>query len=776
MSAPQESPARRALSLASALVLIALVALVARMRDGLAQPRGPESTAGWYSIDPDGLYHTRRVARALEEGLPVAGRDPYLAYAEPLGHPEGAAIPWPPYYDTLLAVTLGPFAPGDPELRRHWLERMVSSLPVVFGVLSALLAGALTWRLLRGDRDSAVRKACAVAAGVYAACGWGAVNYSRLGTGDHHAFVGMLFALLLTAFTLCCADDLARPRRAALWGLLCGLLTALLVGSWVAALAWVGLVQLALAWLLVRRARAELPGVASFGLAMHLGALALLTPAVLASPWIDEWPWMVVNLSWFHLAWLALGAAVFVPPLLLGRTRLAAGTRAARFYPLLVAGGLALLLGLLWISGSAPARGVAEGFAWVSRADAFMDSVRESAPLVGARAAPGDLVLALGWGVFLVPLAWLAVARRAFQRGEDLWVPLAVAAPALLTQALLQKRFSDMALWPVAVLLAWGGARLLARAPRMALLPLGLALALLAQGASVARLWNAGTRARPGAGGPTDALLGERTALEWIRTQPAAPDDPARAVLAHWDRGHTIEWAADRPSVATNFGSYVGAEGYAAPARFYLAQDPRLAEEQLRAREVRYVYAPISLPRYTASMCRIAGLPQAEFFGLDGAPTARWRRSMLARLISDGYVPLGPGDPPAGGPLDFLRLVHVSTRSNPGYPDQRTGLPRPAAFVWERVRGARLTCAGTPGQLLEVEIQLAFDAAAYPLTWRGRAEVAGEGYARLRVPYATDRPGGDGRVLGARWRLGERGGPLLLTERAVLDGGALVLE
>lgn len=766
MSSSTQAGAQRAIALITALTFVFAIAWWLRSGSGMAQPYDDSPITLWYSIDPDGLYHTRRVARALDEGLPAAGEDPYLNW------PAGGPIPWPPYYDTLLAAVLGPFAPAEPLERFRWLEQRVASLPRLFGIGAALVAALLARHLVGRETSPRARDACAVLAGLYAACGWGAVNYSRLGTGDHHAFVGLCTALLFAGVTWAAESELGRARRAAGLGVLCGAFVALLLGSWVASAAWIALVQLALGWLLARRARAELPGVASFGFALHAAALALLLPAVLASPWRAQFPWMVVNLSWFHVTWLGLGALVFVPPLLLGRSSLAMGTRAARLYPWGVGIALAVLAGALWLSDSPPARGVAEGVAWVSRADSFMDSVRESEPLIGARAARGELFLALGFGLVLAPLAWWAVARRAW-RGEDAWALWTLVAPVLTAQALAQKRFSDVAVLPLAVLLGWGSARLLARLPRFAALPLALAAGLALQGASVSKLVSGKDRVRPGAGGPNDAMLGERTALEWIRFHGSGREG---AVLAHWDRGHFVEWVANRPSVATNFGSYVGVESYQAPARFFLADDLAAAEALLVERDVEYVYAPVSLPVYTPSMCRIASLPQAAYVGGDGRPTALWRTTPMARLVSDGYAPLAPGDADAVGPLEYLRLVHVATRSNPGYKDARTGRPRPAAFVWQRVDGARLVATGRNGQKLEVEIELAYLAADYSLVWRASAEVGGDGRALLRVPYATDDSNGDARVVRAAWRLGERTGALALSERAVLEGGAVRIE
>src|SRR5688572_8938845 len=74
---------------------------------------------GWITTDPDSQYHMRRLERALDEGGEVAQVDPRL------NAPEGAAIPWPPYYTRVLQATLAPFAPE--EGRASWIERNVGS-------------------------------------------------------------------------------------------------------------------------------------------------------------------------------------------------------------------------------------------------------------------------------------------------------------------------------------------------------------------------------------------------------------------------------------------------------------------------------------------------------------------------------------------------------------------------------------------------------------------------------------------------------------------------
>jgi len=758
------SPGKDLAALLTALAAVALLALAPRTIQGLARPRGPSPAQSWYSIDPDGLYHTRRVERAFQEGLPVAGSDPYLDF------PHGAAIPWPPYYDTALHLALRPFAPQDIELRRPWLERAVATLPVAFGILTALLVSSAAWWLVRGRAGPWQRAGVAAFAGIYAASSWGAVNYSRIGTGDHHAWVGMLYAASLLCASIAFGSALRSTRRALAWGAVCGLLAGLMLGSWVAALEYVALTELALGWLLVRRSQEELPGVGVLGLSYHVAALATLAPGVLASPWKDELPWVLVNLSWFHFAWLLAGALVFLPPVLLGRGALSAGRPAARSYPFAAAGVIVLVAALAWLADTAPARGVAEGLAWISRADSFMDTVRESGPLVGSRAPAEELFVALGIGALLLPFAWAAATWRAARSRLDVLVPWVVAAPVLLAQALAQKRFSDAALLPMGVLLSVEGARWLARWPARTALPLACALALLAQFPTVRRVLPLLMRGPdPAWGGPEDAVLGERTAIEWLRTRT----DPGAgsAVLAHWDRGHVIEWAADRPTVATNFGSYVGVDSYRDPARFFLQDDPHAAEALLVARRVGHVLVPAAMPLYSASMCRIAGLPEALYLAGPSVFTPLWERTMLARLVDGGRAPAG-----SQGALDFLRLVHASTRRDASFRDRSSGRAQPAAFVWERVAGAVLEWRGAPDERLEVTIEVDFPPAGYTLLWRSSAGADEEGVARLRVPYSSNVANGDGQVLRARWEAAGRGGNLSVPEAAVLAGTTILLE
>src|SRR5574341_1810053 len=95
----------RALALIGILVAAGVLAWIPRYSVQVDRHPYGMGGQGWFSLDPDGLYHARRVERAIREGE-VAQVDPWMNY------PEGARIPWPPYYDLSLAAVFSPFVPA----------------------------------------------------------------------------------------------------------------------------------------------------------------------------------------------------------------------------------------------------------------------------------------------------------------------------------------------------------------------------------------------------------------------------------------------------------------------------------------------------------------------------------------------------------------------------------------------------------------------------------------------------------------------------------------
>jgi asparagine N-glycosylation enzyme membrane subunit Stt3 len=720
----------------------------------------------WVAMDSDTLYHVRRLSRLMEEGFPVAERDPYLDY------PQGSAIPWPPYYTIALWAVLAPLAPQEPEARRAWLEEGVASMPLVFGVATSILALAGAW-MLAGPTAG-------LFAGLYHALTLGSITYSRAGNGDHHAWISFLnSAMFLVAAVGFRRGALERTRSAVAFGAAGGVLAGVLLGSWVASLLYVALFQLALGLVLVWNASRPRPGIAAFGLAYHVAALAVILPAVLASPWKEAHPWMVVNLSWFHLVHLVLGALVFVPLLFVR-----GGTRVFRLYPWLVAASLVALALVFALLDVGPAAGIREGFAWVSAEDRFMAQVGESYPLVGAGVAfPDVLFHHLGFGAALLPIAWLAaaiVAWRARDEALALWV---VAVAGLLVQALLQRRFADALAMPMASLLGWGAARFAASLAaritsarlreRVVELVAPLALGLLA----ISMHWTgvvgqtlATAEVAAGEAHEEQGALAAREMAEWVRSH--SPETRDYCVLANWGSGHLIEWGADRPSSATNFGSYVGLDGFQAPSRFFLEEDHARAEEILESRRAQYVFVLSSMPGMVAEMVATACPDRASRYLEGGAKGRELREAFFDTLGAHlllGGVRLHQGGPP-GPSVDFLRLVYASPIENTAAPLALGGMKRPFGFLWQHVAGARVEAHGSPGDELRVALRVSFREAGYQLVFQRRALAGDDGIARIRVPYATLSANGEGIVGESRWNFGPASGALAIAETDVSEG------
>ncbi len=714
-------------------------------------------TAGWVTMDADSLYHMRRVDLCLANGGEVAGTDSFLNY------PEGAAIPWPPYYTSIASKLVAPFVSVLPEERQASIEEGVGSLALVFGVLTTLVA-VLAGAMLAG-------RVGAFAAGTYHALCHMSIAYSVLGNGDHHSFVSFISGALLLILSWFLAGERLRERRnAVISGVLAGVLLGILIGSWLGSMVLLVGIELVLACLIFRSARHESEGLAVFGLSFHLAALVTLWPAVAASPWTEIEPWMLVNLSYFHPAFLVIGALVFAPLL-----RLKAGSLGIKRYPWVVGAVLGVVGLVLMFTDLAVARALREGFDWASKTNRFMAGISESRSLFAAGASP-SATYELGAGLWLLPLAMLFALHQVIRKGLLPVLPWLIAGMLAALQAAQQARFAESLALPLAVLLGWG----LARAcewkslPKAAVIPGAILLAALANGGSTLKSFERALGGKPSAQeSELPATLAMFRASRWIAANTPASQD--YSVMADWSAGHLIEWSAQRPSVATNFGSYVGEDSFRDPARFFMEEDPHAAEALLRKRGSRYVLLPSNLPDYLNSLVERSHPERRDRWiqsGTEGQVTKTWFNTMGARLMFDGMVFMNPEAPQ----LDFLRLVYVSPIVDPTRSLRDPQDKSPGAWVWEQVEGARVTREGKPGEELHVEVQLSFPRARRNITWSASALANNAGLATLRVPYATTTPNGEGQITGAWWSMGELRGQLKLSEIDVQAGRALSLN
>jgi hypothetical protein len=90
--------------------------------------------------------------------------------------------------------------------------------------------------------------------------------------------------------------------------------------------------------------------------------------------------------------------------------------------------------------------------------------------------------------------------------------------------------------------------------------------------------------------------------------------------------------------------------------------------------------------------------------------------------------------------------------------------------VWERVPGAIVEAGGSAGEELLVEFEIEYEGTDYRVPWRSSALTGADGVARIRVPYGTTEPNGDGRVVEAQWSFPGTGGKLEIPQAAVLAG------
>ncbi len=734
--APQR-PARWA-SITAALVGAAAAVAVRHVHTLALPTDGPRLE----SFDPDSQYHSRRVLRALCEG-DVAGRDPLLAWPS-----AGAPIPWPPYYDAALALVVrsrlapseraalpAPFA-SEPEAPvdgtaaaalRSLAADTVARAPAWLAGVTALIAGLAAAHLARGARAAA-----ALVGSLGVALSFAHLRYSYVGLGDHHTAVGALYALVL-ALTSRAVDPVAArgPRLSALRGIVAGVLAGLMLGTWVASLALLAPIQVALAWLVHRpnRGRRAAPiGYALFGASFHKGVVLTLLPAAFTSPWTDARALDVVNLSWFHVAWFAIAWLAFAPAVFLH------GSPARRAAAPLALIGLCILV-------FAARSGTAEALAWASATDTFMAAIAESQPFDAfARAlkwiGPGLVfgpLIAL-WGLFL---------------RDECYLPWLAALAVTAAGAAQQQRFAEALAVPLAVVVGAAVAALWQRGG----IRLG-ALAALTAVAHIGTLRATAARLQGGFGSArtvTTEVTARHAALARLLAPLRAPERYG-AVLAEWDHGHAIEWWGEVPTLATNFGPYVGgSERFLDPWRFFLTADDSAGEALLEQRDARYVLVTRDAERNLATALRALERPRLD--------EGTWRATTLARLVASDLAD-------ADAHPAFLRLRAAE-------PALLNGEARPFARLYERVRGAQLTVTGEPGA--RVALRMRVTTASDSLLWTATAALDAGGRATLRVPYATEA--GDGPyATRADLTVGGRPLTLAIPPVAVRTGALLTVD
>jgi dolichyl-diphosphooligosaccharide--protein glycosyltransferase len=630
------------------LLVVLLVALSLRERSAPAfvVPVGASLPSGslWQIEDQDAAYHLRRVQVALATGS-VPDFDRFI------NHPDGSPVPWPTFFDGLLAVIvetfLDPSPDGEPDLggyREADVEGLLVHVPPALGVVAAL--GCVLLVLAAASRDGSVLRGPAAWWALFGAFVFAtvptAVMYGTVARIDHHVATSMFLALQLA-----CAARALVARDAIESNLLAaqaGLFGALGILTWLAHGVFLGLCGVAFAQRALSRDPLESRrgwhgGAVFFAVAM----LVVLWPAA-TSPWNATQPGSLINLSTGVTRALGAAAVPFLVFGLAGRRTSHRGLRSA-------AGALALVAVVLLLpSFLAQLR---EGLQWADRTNQFMAVIDESAPMTskakhvfGVSGIDGHL----GYLWYAMPVAGLLLLLR--PRPERVLLVLTTAL--LFYAALKQRRFADALSVPMAATLALGAleiGRLAARVvpARLAALPHAVV--------ALAALWPLWSTTAIALRWGEDQMRGNATrwnfiisGLRWMRDNTPSPGPwnephsvPSYGVLASWSDGHLIEYHARRPTIATNFGSFVGIENFQAAPRALLENDPDEFVRKLEALGVRYVVMRPAVLSWFMDEARVAGWTREERQTL-------WNpdRSYSTRALTTPYFQLALHDQAVG--------------------------------------------------------------------------------------------------------------------------------
>lgn len=687
----------------------------------------------------DAFYHVRRSLYNL------AHFPDFLKTDACINFPDGASVPHAPGYDVVVAA-LATLAGGSPAR----MELVAAWLPVALGALGVLPVYALG-RICRG-------RALGFGAAIIYAVLPIAINYSRVGNADHHAAAGLLGATLLALYAALLSERGGAGRLPLLFAGLTLTRTSMLL-VWHGSLLYfaVGEIVLLLAALLTGR-RDWLRGQVFSCLATAL----LISPVVALTALPRDGLYSATELSRLPgLLFVAnagicgvLLIAMRSPGLAKARSRLLAGCGIA----LAFAVALGMLPGVL--------EGLRPALEFLTKSDAWGSSVHEQLPLFYAR---GELRAAagqrwLGGLAYLLPVIPLAFVPL-LERRELRWVAVLAIAWSLLFGALAfsQVRYANdyaavgslggallvaqasqliaRKTWPCArpVLATLGGLLLLAPVwPRYFAIALDASLAARAQGGDVDRalLSLQGTQLR----------FAERVRELTPQSPGCGPEAgrPDYGILAHPAIGHVLHYVARRATPADPFGPYIGQRNFDLMRRAFAATSE---DEILRI----------------AEQLQTPYLLTAADVGAEG-PESVVQRLHRQDGSAEGSLPQ----------LGRFRLLHEGPEG---------GVPVAAYFaeedtgqvpykLFEIVQGALLEVPARPGSSVVAVVSVRV-ASGRRFSYRAVGVADASGFARLRVPYATDASG-PGATRGAYTVVSsDRRWQVEVPEAAVLGGAVL---
>jgi dolichyl-diphosphooligosaccharide--protein glycosyltransferase len=350
---------------------------------------------------------------------------------------------------------------------------------------------------------------------------------------------------------------------------------------------------------------------------------------------------------------------------------------------------------------------VALGVLGVTENDIWLRSIVEYQPLLDSGLR---LETSFGWALALTPIILVLLGRdtikKNFDRSQSFVLVLTVCVLGL---TLLRSRFAHILALFTSLLVAWAAVRiyslLKSKQPKAALASAFVFMLLVYY--PMASVLYALPRTQPGfniEGYIEDAML-------WVRRNTPSPGGiympgykPPYGVLARWDFAGWIEYVAERPSVATLYGSE--SFGLRESAEFFTATDAGEAEAILRKTGTRYmiiVNIVGDMPMYTKLADR-TGDPDFAILSPDSNGKMSYKPTLQYFNLVSTSLQYADGMPlEINGrrfkQLDHYRLLYESEESLNliGFPTEVKKLK-----IFEYVKGAKLSVAASPGQEVTV--------------------------------------------------------------------------
>lgn len=645
----------------------------------------------------DASYHARRVFYGVANFPSVLSFDPYLNY------PDGARVPWPLLYDWLLSL-VGWLLGGSAVV----VNTILAWVSPVLGALGVLPVFAATLAL--ADRRTAFGAAL-----IYSLLPV-PVEYAQVGNPDHHALLTLIAASYLAISIWLHSEE--GPKT---WKLNAGLIVvrAGVTLAWSGSLLYVGLGEGAL--LLAALVRGHRRSLWDQAIGCLVTAMVVVPFVIGGSESAPGAPFSASALSWLHISFFC-GVALLSGLLAALESRRPARGSAGRIARALAIG--IALCGLL-ILLPAVREGLMPAASYLAASSGFEGNDEQMALyswLRGGNQRGNQTEFSFYAGfAYLIPftlLAGLAVMRDPKRRPAAMilvsW--LAGLAPLAVLQIRWGNDFAPAASIGFALCLIqvanFFAVRLSGKPATRDRVAAAMLIALLVPVAptiygKMRRDFSPPEfRQAPENISRNLALVRFCRRVRAVTPETAgfmAPAErPEYGIMAMSGYGHVLHYVSRRATPADNFGPQFNAARHASVLRFYAARSESEALEIVRETRSRYVM--------TDSFAR---LQQAT--------------------IGDSLHGFNGSAGPEAVALAHFRLVSTA---RPGRIMIGRGLQGVPYKLFEVVNGALLEVPSRPGKLVTATIKLR-TAWRQEFDWMSKALADADGFARIRVPYAT---------------------------------------